>query len=148
MLVKNHFFRKKFLSSLPFSEEAGTIFRNGAQTNVAGFLRRLDQLKAEPLVFIIPTDFDKHFLEKRFLAYGDKHGFHFIPTLDRFIEKREEYKPQVLVYKRDQHLTTMGHQVLFEILMESDLFSSQLPTSSHPPKLEVSLKIPLPNTVP
>ena len=82
------------------------------------------------------------------MAYGDKHVFRFIPTLDRFIGKREEYKPQALVCKRDQHLATMGDQGLFEILMESDLFSSQLLTSSQPPKLKVSLKIALPNTVP
>ena len=106
------------------------------------------QLKAELLVFIIPSDFDKKFLEKRFSVYGDKHGFHFIPTLDRFIGKIEKHKPRSLVYKRDGHLTAMGHKVLFEVLMESDLFSSSLPTFFHPSKLKMPLKTSLLSAVP
>jgi len=47
MLIKNHFFRRRFLSSLPFSDESGPIFRNGVHSDLVEFTRRLDQLSNE-----------------------------------------------------------------------------------------------------
>ena len=75
MLVKNHFLRKTFLSSLPFSDDSGPIFNSEAQTAMKRLLEHLDHLFEEQNLDYIEIKGVSENLVERFRESGYQEAY-------------------------------------------------------------------------